>query len=87
MAQETPNLTVISLLNEEDKGNDKIVEYEKPRRNPILRYDQMYVTQTMYIKAQPLISIEDTICKYPNNRLGLGNNLNQRVGRRARLGL
>lgn len=42
MAQETPALKVIALGTEDDRATTE-VDDSKPRRNPLLRYDEMFV--------------------------------------------
>lgn len=75
MAQENSALKVIALVPEGNGAKDEIGECAKSRRNPILRYDQMFVSNTlnMYIEeALRLIPSEDMICKGQSNQEGDG---------------
>lgn len=75
MTQENSALKVISLVPEGNGAKDEIGECAKSRRNPILRYDQMFVYNTlkMYIEEAPrLISNEDMICKGQSNHAVYG---------------
>lgn len=75
MTQETSALKVISLVPEGSGAKDEVGDCAKSRRNPILRYDQVFVFTTliMYIEeALRLMSSEDMICKSRSNREGDG---------------
>lgn len=75
MAQETPALKVVSLGPEDDKVNNKTVDYTKSRRNPLLRYDQMFVSTGLTLRVARelrLIPREDMTCMYPRIQTGYG---------------